>query len=112
MAYKAVSLIDAKHAENTTTTQYTATNVRAVIQQFTATNNSGTAATLTVHIVPSGGSADTTNVILDARPIADGEAYTCPELAGHVLENGDYIATVASAGSAIVIKASGLEISG
>jgi hypothetical protein len=39
-------LIPAKTAENSQTTQYTATNVTTIIDKFTATNFSATAATL------------------------------------------------------------------
>jgi hypothetical protein len=39
-------LIPAKTAENSQTTQYTATNVTTIIDKFTATNYSATAATL------------------------------------------------------------------
>ena len=43
-------LIPAKTAESSQTTQYTATNVITIIDKFTATNFSATAATLT-HLV-------------------------------------------------------------
>ncbi|TNE61202.1 MAG: hypothetical protein EP341_00865 [Sphingomonadales bacterium] len=110
MAYRAKELISSKYAANTLTTQYTATNLTAVIQQFTITNVSAAAATLTIHLVPNGGTAGASNTILDARSIAVGETYTCPEVIGHVLNNGGFIATISSAASALVIKASGLEI--
>ena len=46
MAVSTRVLIPAKTAENTQTTQYTATNVTAIIDKFTATNYTATAATI------------------------------------------------------------------
>lgn len=103
-------LIAAKYAENSQTTQYTATNCTAVIDKFTATNISGSNATISVHIVASGGAAGNTNLIIDARQIAPGESYTCPEVVGHTLDNGSFISTIAGTASAITIRASGHEI--
>lgn len=103
-------LIDAKTAEAVQTTQFTAEGT-TVIDRFTATNVSGAAATLTVNIVKSGEASILDNTILSAREVAAGESYTCPELCGQALNSGDYITTTASASGAIVIRASGREIS-
>ena len=43
------NLVPAKTVEATQTTQYTATNVTTIIDKFTATNYSGTAATISVN---------------------------------------------------------------
>lgn len=104
------TLIAAKQAENTQTTQYTAVNCKARIDKFTATNTSAGNVTLTVNIVTSGGSAGTNNAIVAARAIAPGETYTCPELVGQVLESGGFISTLAGTASALTIRASGVEI--
>jgi len=103
-------LIPAKQAENSQTTQYTATNVKAIIDKFTATNTSAANVTLSVNLVASGGSASAANLIVDARTIAPDETYTFPELVGQVLEAGGFISTIASSASALTIRASGREI--
>jgi len=103
-------LIPAKQAENSQTTQYSATSAKAIIDKFTATNTSASNVTLSVNLVTSGGSASASNRIIDARTIAPDETYTCPELVGHVLETGGFISTLASAATAITIRASGREI--
>lgn len=103
-------LIPAKQAENSQTTQYTATNVRAVIDKFTATNTTTNNVTLSVNLVASGGSAGTSNLIIDARTIAPDETYTFPELVGQVLDVGGFISTIASAATSLTIRASGREI--
>ena len=103
-------LIPAKQAENSQTTQYTATNVKAMIDKFTATNTSAANVTLSVNLVTSGGSASAANLIVDARTIAPDETYTFPELVGQVLESGGFISTIASAATSLTIRASGREI--
>lgn len=103
-------LISAKEAENSQTTQYTASNVRAVIDKFTATNTTTSNVTLSVNLVTSGGSASAANLIVDARTIAPDETYTFPELVGQVLEAGGFISTIANAANSLTIRASGREI--
>ena len=108
MATTNLVFIDAKYAEAAQTTQYTSTApLTSVIDSFTATNESTSSATISLHIVPSGGSAAGSNKVVDERTIAAGETYTMPEVLGHVLKSGDYISTIASAASSIVIRASG-----
>jgi hypothetical protein len=103
-------LIPAKQAENAQTTQYTATNCKALIDKFTATNTSAANVTISVNLVTSGGSADTSNLIVDARSIAPDETYTFPELVGQALEPSGFISTIASAATSLTIRASGREI--
>ena len=104
-------LIAAKQAEATQTTQYTApTSTKALIDKFTVTNTSATAASLSVNLVTAGDSPGAANLIVDARVIAPDETYTCPELVGQVLETGGYISTLASAASALTIRCSGREV--
>ena len=104
------NLIPAKQAENAQTTQYTASNCRAMIDKFTVTNTTASAATFAANLVPYGGSAGDANLILKTRSIAAGECYPCPELVGHVIEQGGFISTLAGTASALTIRASGREI--
>lgn len=110
MAVAVKVLIPAKQAEDTQTTQYTATNTKTTIDKFTATNTSAANATLSVNLVSSGGSPGASNLIVDARTIAPNETYTFPELVGQVLESGSFISTIAGAAAALTIRASGREI--
>jgi len=103
-------LIPAKQAENAQTTQYTATNAKAIIDKFTATNTSAANVTLSVNLVTGGGSPGAANLVVDARSIAPDETYTFPELVGQVLESGGFISTLASAATSLTIRASGREI--
>lgn len=111
MAVTAKALFNPKQAENAETTQYTATGVRTIIDKFTGTNTTGAAATLTIKLVNSGGAAGAANTIVSAKTLAAGEAYTFPEVVGHVLNSGDFISTLAGTAAAITIRASGREVS-
>jgi hypothetical protein len=110
MAVTVKALIPAKEAEDTQTTQYTATNCRAIIDKFTATNTSAGNETISVNIVASGGTEGNDNLIVDTRSIAPDETYTFPELVGQVLDSGNFISTIASAATSLTIRASGREI--
>jgi hypothetical protein len=103
-------LIPAKQAENTQTTQYTATNCKTIIDKFTATNTTAGNVTISVNLVTSGGVPDVTNLIVDTRSLAPDETYTFPELVGQVLEPSGFISTIASAATSLTIRASGREI--
>ena len=103
-------LIPAKTAENTQTTQYTASGVKAIIDKFTATNYSAAAATLSVNLVTSAGAAGNANLIVKTKTLQPAETYTFPELVGQVLGNGDFISTIAGTASAINMRVSGREV--
>ena len=107
MAVTISNIIPAKTAENTQTTQYTSTNVQTIIDKFTATNYSASAATISVNLVASGGSAGNDNLIVKTKTLQPAETYTFPELVGQVLPNGSFISTIAGTASAINIRASG-----
>lgn len=104
------NIIPRKFAEDTQTTQYTAANCKAVIDKFTATNTSGSAVTISVNLVPDAGSATTSNLVVSAKSIQAGETYNLYELVGQSLESGGFISTICSTASALVISATGREI--
>ena len=103
-------LVPAKTVENSQTTQYTATGVTAIIDKFTATNFSATAATISVNLVTVSGSAGNSNLITKTKTLQASEVYTFPELVGQVLGIGDFISTIAGTASAINIRVSGREV--
>ena len=103
-------LVPAKTAENAQTTQYTATGVTALIDKFTATNYSGSAATISVNLVTAAGSAGNDNLIVKTKTLQPSETYTFPELVGAALMPSGFISTLAGTASAVNIRASGREI--
>lgn len=112
MAVTAKALFEALQAQNAETTQYTApAGTRTIIDKFTGTNTTVSAATLTAKIVASGGAASAANTIVSAKTLQPGETYTFPELVGHVLNPGDFVSTLAGTAAAITIRSSGREIS-
>lgn len=104
------NIVPAKTVENTQTTQYTATNVTTIIDKFTATNYSASAATISVNLVTTAGSAGNQNLITKTKALQPSEVYTFPELVGQVLNNGDFISTIAGTASAINMRVSGREV--
>ena len=104
-------LIPAKIAEATQTTQYTATNVTTIIDKFTATNYSASAATLSVNLVTGGDTSGNQNLITKTKTLQAAEVYTFPEIVGQVLMASGFISTIAGTASAINIRASGREVS-
>ena len=103
-------LVPAKTAEDTQTTQYTASGVTALIDKFTATNYSGSAATLSVNLVTAAGSAGNDNLIVKTKTLQPSETYTFPELVGAALMPSGFISTLAGTASAVNIRVSGREI--
>lgn len=112
MTVTARVLIESKQAETAQTTQYTASvdGVRTIIDKFTATNTGASAASISVNLLGSGGTAGSGNTIVKTKSLAAGEAYTFPEIVGHILESGGFISTLASASSTITIRACGREV--
>jgi len=104
-------LVPPKQLENTQTSQYTATNVKAIIDKATVTNTSASNVTLSVNLVTVSGSAGASNLIIDNRTIVPDETYLCPELIGQVLEAGSFISTIAGAATSLTMRVSGREVS-
>lgn len=104
------NIIPPKQAENAQTTQYTATNCKAIIDKFTVTNTTGGAVTFSVNLVVLAGSASAANRVISVKSIAAGECYTCAELVGQGLESGGFISTLAGAATSLTIVAWGREI--
>jgi vancomycin resistance protein YoaR len=111
MAVNISNIIPAKTAEASQTTQYTSSGVQTIIDKFTATNYSGSAATISVNLITAAGSAGNDNLIVKTKTLQPAETYTFPELVGHVLPNNGFISTIAGTGSAINIRASGRLVS-
>lgn len=112
MTVTARNLVPAKLVENTQTTQYIVpTNASAtIIDKFTATNISGSPATISVNLVTGSDTPGNNNLITKTKSLAVSEVYTFPELVGQILPTSSYISTIASAAGAINMRVSGREI--
>lgn len=113
MTVTARNLVPGKIVEDTQTTQYiVGSNITAtIIDKFTATNVSGSTATISVNIVTGSDTAGDQNLITKTKSLAASEVYTFPELVGQILPNSAFISTVASAANSINMRVSGREIS-
>ncbi len=105
------AFVFSKFMENAQTTQYTATNVTAIIDKVSVTNITAGAVTLAVNLVNSGGTASTANLFISAKSLQPNETYLCPEIVGQTLQNGQFISTIAGTASALAFRVSGREIS-
>lgn len=110
MAVTVKNLVPGKTVEDVQTTQYTAASMTTIIDKFTATNYSSTAATISVNLVTTAGSAGNQNLITKTKTLQPAEVYTFPELVGQVLNPGDFISTIAGTASAINMRVSGREV--
>ena len=104
------NLVPSKDVADTQTTQYTANGVTTIIDKFTATNYSASAATISVNLVTVSFSAGNSNLITKTKTLQPSEVYTFPELVGQVLNPGDFISTIAGTATAINMRVSGREV--
>lgn len=110
MTVTAKPLVPAQYVPNAETSLYTAgAGTRTIIDKCTAYNSDAASQLLTLKLVPSGGSAGASNVIV-AKTLTAGETYTFPEIVGHVLEAGGIVSGLAAAANKIVIRISGREV--
>ena len=111
MAVIAKNIVPSTLLDATVATLYTVPAVtRAVIQKATVTNLDTVARTVTVHLVPSGGTAADTNAILKAYPVPANFTLDLPDLGSHVLEPGATIQALGSAASVLSLRVSGVEV--
>lgn len=99
-------LIPAKLAEPEPRIQYGVVGQHAVIDKFTATNTTAEQITFSVHIVAKGQEIAPMNAVISNCDLAPGETCTCPEILGHLVGDGESIATSASA-EGVSIRCSG-----
>lgn len=105
------SFVNGVNLTNVAATYYTAgANTKAIITKTTFVNDDTSAVTVTINIVPSAGSAGYANRITKEKSLAAGEAWSCSELASHVIEAGGFINMLASVTAKIGCRISGYEV--
>ena len=108
MSVNITVLLEGSLTANAQTTYYTCpASTKVQIDKFTGTNTTGVAATLSVNLVPSGGAAGASNLIVSAKSLAAGETYTFPEITQHYLNAGGFVSTLGGTNNAISIRISG-----
>ncbi|MBK7892833.1 MAG: hypothetical protein IPJ84_18875 [Bdellovibrionales bacterium] len=110
MAVTAKVLINAKYAANAQQTEYTApASTRTIIDKFTATNTDASAQTISIHIIPSGGSYGGSNKIVKTLSITAAETKDITQMQNQILAAGDIVNVEVSLSSAVIIRMSGRE---
>lgn len=108
MAYTIKKMAQSCVASTTETTVYTVPgSTSAIVKQFVFANVTGSSATISVSLVPSGGSAGVTNRILEAVPLP-ANSITVVDLT-QVMATGDFISIKQGTASAITTTVSGVE---
>lgn len=92
----------------TNSTIYTSSGVKSVIKEILIANTTNASATVTVNLVPSGGSPATSNEILCSLTIVGYSTLTFK--CNQVLEVGDFIVAKSGSASVLNIVVSGIEI--
>ena len=97
---------------NAAATYYTSpAGVKTLIKNLTLTNPTGTDQIVTVYLVPAGGGANAASTLTYQKTVSAGKTVQLTEAINHVLEPGDNIQALASAGASITIMASGAQVS-
>jgi hypothetical protein len=81
------------------------------IQAVTCSNITSSPVTITLHIVPSGGSLTSGTQVVTNQTVPANGSYIANELLNHILHPGDQIFASASSGKSINITMSGTLIS-
>lgn len=110
MAVTSKVLVPSKVMEATSQQQYTAQGSTVLIDKFTVINTSANNVSFSVNIVASAGTPTDANIVIKSRTLAPNQTYNCPELVGHVLQDGASIYTQAGAASSLTMRVSGREI--
>lgn len=85
-------------------------NTRCIVQKMTFANTTGTARTVTVYLIPSGGTASASNTVVTTHTVPANSEWICDPVQGHTLEAGAFIQALADGAAAVTIYASGLEV--
>lgn len=93
----------------TSATLYTVpASTSAIVKNIIITNTTGTAATLTLSIVPSGGTAGATNRIITGLSVSGNDTAVFDISA--VMATGDFIAGLQGTSGSLTVNISGVEI--
>ncbi len=91
-------------------TVYTSDRTKTLITACTMTNTDTVVRTFTIYVIKVAGTAGVTNILISARSIAPGETQQVPEMAGQILENGDFVQWLADSASKITPTLNGIQV--
>lgn len=79
------------------------------INKVTAQNTDASSQTVTIYMVPTGGSAGSTTITTNAQALSPGQTWNSPWEIGHVLNPGDSLQAKASAAAVVNFLVSGTQ---
>jgi hypothetical protein len=82
----------------------------SIVKKLTVTNTSASAVTVTIYLVPKGGTPSAANCVTSGQAIAPGAVYEAFEAENQALATGDTLQAFASAAASVSLRASGMEI--
>ncbi len=98
---------------NSNVTLWTVTaNKFLKLNDFSVCNISGTTITITVYVVPSGGSASAANKVYDAFTLGANDSGTLGAILGHTFLPGDFIVAVTNHATGANFWLDGVEFTG
>lgn len=113
MASPVTEIIKAQYAPDTLTVLYTSQALTTRIDKLTITNQDGASAhTISLYLVPAGGSPGASNRTTNLRSIAPTDTWNSPNEYGHYLNPGDALACIADAAAQLVIAVGGTQVAG
>ena len=105
------SFVDGTNLTDSATTYYTVTSrTTAIIKAATFCNDASYPVTVTINIVPSGGTVGYANRLIKTKTIGAGETWSCPDLINHNIQASGFISMLASVTGVIGCRISGIEI--
>ena len=109
MSFQFIAIIEPQFAPNSQTTLFTQNAGQAVrIDSLSVCNTDSVAATISINLVPSGGSAGASNLTTKLQSITAGQTWNSPNEIGKVLFMGDFISVICSTASVASISAGGI----
>jgi hypothetical protein len=92
-------------------TYYTApANTRTIITSMSLCNTTATARTVTIYLIPSGGSASDSNTIVKNCLVPAYDTRVVYEAQRQVIKTAGFIQALADSASAVTLQASGVEV--
>lgn len=109
MSFQFLTLVEPHFMASSQTTVYTAgVGTQARIDSLSITNTDTAAVTISINLVPSGGSASSANLTTKAQSIQPAQTWNCPNEIGKVLSAGDFMSVISSTSSVAVISCGGI----
>ena len=102
--------VDPAQLTGSVTTLYTATGTKFQLTNITLVNDTTTAVTATIYNVPSGGTADATNMLLDAVAIPTDGSPLVLEFGEFYIETSGTVQGLASVAAQVTYHISGKEL--